>query len=121
MTTAHGDYASDLKRFVKSREKDFKTVKEGVSPKTGRYTKVERLGGEGIPRHMKGLTRVREYKEAGAAKPTSSAYFTFRTASEKQDPQKHWFHPGKHGANIFRDLDQWTDQQMNTIIGQFFE
>lgn len=112
------DYADALQALIKQR--DFKTVKQGYSPKTGKYTTIERVTTKNTHPYLKGLTRVREYKTKDSKKPTSSAYFTFRTASEKQDPAKSWRHPGTRGAKIFPDLYKWADQQLDTIVREFF-
>jgi len=117
-STKQKDFAEALKSVVKSRR--FKKVKEGVSPKTGKFTTIERLVDKDVPKHLKGLTRVREYKKEGDKKPASSAYFTFRTASEKQDPNSHWFHPGFRGANLWPDLEKWTEQELDKIVRDFF-
>jgi hypothetical protein len=113
------DFAEALKEVV--RERKWKKVKEGISPKSGKYTTVERVADQkGMPQHLRGLTRVREYGEKGAKRPISSAYYTFRTASEKQDPATHWYHPGYSGAKVFPDVFSWADSQLDIIVSEIF-
>lgn len=113
------DLAQRLKDEIKTRE--FKKVKEGVSTKTGKYTTVERMvSGQTTHPYLKGLTRVRQYNSQESAQqgepPASSSYFTFRVASTKQDPTKSWVHPGTNGANIFPELADWAETEMEQII-----
>ncbi len=113
------DMSVALKKLVAQRR--MKKVREGVSPKTGKYTTVERLtSNKGVHPHLQNLVRVREYKTPESKRPMSSAYFTFRTASEKQDPTSSWFHPGYGGAQIFPDLERWAESQLENIISEFF-
>lgn len=110
--------AGELKDIIAKRR--FQKVREGVSPKTGKYTTVERLTDKNVHYMLQNLVRIREYKSPGAKRPLSSAYFTFRTASEKQDANSRWVHPGFTGAKIFPDLAQWTEREMENIIREFF-
>lgn len=112
------DLAARLVSLSKMRK--WEKVKAGVSQATGKYTTVERMkhAKDDHP-YLKGLTRVREYKTPGAKEPMSSAYFTFRTASTKQDAQSHWFHPGFKGAQIFPEVEKWAEFQLEVIINEF--
>jgi hypothetical protein len=113
------EFAADLKNVIKSQK--FKTVRDGISPVTGKRTTVERLLDDpSIPKHLKGLTRVREFKQ-GSGKPSSSAYLTFRVASEKQDASSMWKNPGYAGVKIFPDLERWVDQQLDSIVADVFK
>ena len=114
------DYAADLRNVIKTQK--FKTVRDNISPITGKRTTVERLidSDPSIPKHLKGLTRVREFKQ-GSGRPSSSAYLTFRVASERQDASKHWVHPPQRAAAIFKDLERFVDQQLDTIIADVFK
>lgn len=112
------DMVAAIKNIVDERK--FKQVKAEQSKQTGKFTTVERYTGEIHPA-LKGLTRIREYKGADKDEsPISSAYFIFRVASEKQDPNTHWKHPGFEGANIFPDLERWADEQLGQIVKEFF-
>ncbi len=113
------DLAIQMKRYID--EKKWKTVKEGKSPTTGKYTSVERYTGGAPHPYLQGLTRVREYANSKEEKPLSSAYITFRVASTKQDPNKMWRHPGFAGAQIFPDLERWADMEMTNVLKEFFE
>jgi len=112
------DLAERLKAEVRTRE--FKTVKAGVSAKTGKYRTVERMiPGSNTPKNLQGLTRVREFKDKDAAEKghiMSSSYFTFRVASENQDASKRWVHPGFPGAKIFPELEQWIEGELEQIL-----
>lgn len=113
------EMVQDLRHVIKSRK--FKTVRQGVNPKSGKYTTVERLLDDpDIPKHLRGLTRVREYSSKDAKRPLSSAYLTFRVASEKQDAAKHWVHPGFRGVHIFPELEKWVDVELDKIIADIF-
>jgi len=112
------DMVAAIKNIVDERK--FKQVRAEQSEKTGKFTTVERYTGTIHPA-LKGLTRVREYKGAEQeGRPASSAYFIFRVASEKQDPNTHWRHPGFQGANIFPDLERWAEEQLGQILKEFF-
>jgi hypothetical protein len=110
--------AMKLKQVIDMRK--FKKVKSTVDAKSGKVTTVEKYSGEAPHPFLKGLTRVREYASADSKKPMSSAYLTFRVASEKQMGKGKWNHPGFQGANIFPDLERWADTQMTTIISDIF-
>lgn len=113
------DMVSAIKSVIDQRK--FKLVRAEKSRETGKFTTVERYTGAVPNANLKGLTRVREY--AGAEKsgsPASSAYFIFRVASEKQDANTRWRHPGFKGANIFPDLERWSNQQLEQILKEFF-
>ena len=112
------DLASRLVALSKIRKWD--KVKAGVSGATGKYTTIERMkNSKDDHPYLKGLTRVREYKSPGAKEPMSSAYFTFRTASTKQDASNHWVHPGFAGAKIFPEVEKWAEFQLEMIINEF--
>ena len=117
-STKHMDLAERLKAEVRTRQ--FKTTKAGVDPKSGKYRTTERMvSGPDTPKNLKGLTRVREYANKEAADKgqiMSSSYFTFRVASEKQDPSKRWKHPGFAGARIFPDLEKFADFELEQIL-----
>jgi hypothetical protein len=113
------DLASRLKDEVKIRQ--FKTTQAGVSKQTGKYTTVEKMvSGNSTHPFLKGVVRVREYKsekeKAGGKPPISSSYFTFRVASEKQNPSEKWVHPGFSGAKIFPDIYNWAEFQLEQLI-----
>lgn len=112
------DLASRLKSLSTMRKWD--KVRAGISGKTGKYTTVERMqhSADDHP-YIKGLTRIREYATPKSKEPISSAYFTFRTASTKQDASKHWVHPGFKGAKIWPDLERWVDLELNQILVDF--
>lgn len=113
------DLAARLKEVIADRK--FKKVRQTSDPKTGKTTTIERMTGEAPHPYLKGLTRVREFKgDPQKEKPISSAYLTFRVASENQDPNTHWRHPGFAGAHVFPDLEKWADQQMDTILKDIF-
>jgi hypothetical protein len=83
------------------------------------------VSGPGTHPYLKGLTRVREYaskeaKEKGAP-PVSSSYFTFRVASEKQDPAQRWRHPGFAGAKIWPELEKWAEFELEKIIDEVID
>lgn len=112
------DLASRLKELSKMRK--WEKVKEGVSGTTGKYTTVERMkAAKDDHPYLKGLTRIREYNKKGDKAPSSSAYFTYRTASTKQDASKHWVHPGFKGAQIFPELEKWVDFELENILVEF--
>lgn len=112
------DLASRLKELSKIRK--WEKVREGVSGATGKYTTIERMkAAKDDHPHLKGLTRIREYKQKGDKAPSSSAYFTFRTASTKMDPSKHFVHPGFRGAKIWPDLEQYAEEQLEQILVEF--
>lgn len=111
------DLASRLKQVVQERK--FKKIREGVSEKTGRYTTVEKLTDNDVHPYLRGMVRVREYAEKGATKPLSSAYFTFRVASEKQSSSA-WRHPGYAGISAFPEASRWAESQVEVILREFF-
>jgi len=117
------DLASRLKSEIKMRQ--FKQVRAGTSSKTGKYTTVERMvSGASTHPYLKGLVRVREYKSQEHAHqkgsgPISSSYYTFRIASEKQNPAEKWVHPGFVGVKIFPDVFQWAELELEQLIVDF--
>ena len=118
------EMSANLRQAIRSGQ--FKTIRQGRGA-SGKFTTVERIAKDAaVHPYIKGLVRVREYggvtQEAltgGGTKGMpllSSSYFTFRIASENQDPIENWFHPGSAGAHIWDDLEQWADQQVEQII-----
>jgi hypothetical protein len=82
-------------------ERKFKQTQAKKDRDTGKITTVEKYTGDVPHPFLKGLTRVREYASAESTRPLSSAYLTFRVASEKQIGKGKWNHPGFKGANVF--------------------
>jgi len=117
------DLSDRLRSEIKMRQ--WKTSKAGTN-KAGKYATTERMvSGKSTHPYLKGLTRVREYeskeaKEKGAP-PMSSSYFTFRVASQKQDPSKMWRHPGFAGARIWPELEKWAEFELEQIINDVID
>ena len=113
------DLASDMQKIVAERQ--FEKIKEGISPKSGKWVTAERLvDNKGIPKNLQGLTRVREYENKEAKRPISSSYLIFRVASDKQDPNTKWVIPPRPPLGVFKDTFQWAETQLDVILAEFF-
>lgn len=77
---------------------------------------VARLSGKDLAQNLQGLVKIQKTYE----KKTESYYMTFRRVSDNTDASK-WIHPGYKGANIFPDLERWTDVQIERILNEILK
>jgi len=72
---------------------------------------VARLSGNDMAANLKGLVKIQQTYE----KKTESYYMTFRRVSDNT-PDNKWIHPGYNGAQVFPDLEQWTDRKIEETL-----
>lgn len=76
---------------------------------------VARVKDTGVDQ-LKGLVKVQKQYQ----KKTQSFYMTFRRVSSNSDPSK-WIHPGFSGIHIFKDAEQYLEEQIDRILKVIFE
>ena len=97
------DIRKDLRKVLKDNSIE-KHVKDfGGGKKMIHYKGIENP-------YLKNLVKVVDKKT------NSSQYFTFRRVSTKT-PSWKWIHPGLPGIRIFSDLEKYTQENINLILG----
>jgi hypothetical protein len=74
---------------------------------------------------VQGLHRIRRYADSEAWKsggrPLSSQFVLFRTMSENPASRSQWAHPGIRAANIFQDVQRWSDTILPMIVEKIID
>jgi hypothetical protein len=108
-----GNLAQDIKKLVaKNRQgkeqKLTKTFKDEFgNPLAG---KVARVGEVRENPSLSGLTKFQYVNPSGRV---SSVYMTFRTVSDKSSG---WQHPGFEGYNLFKQVEEYVESELENIV-----
>jgi len=122
----HKPHAKDTKPEVANLAAAVKQIEKEARTKDSYITKTIKKTEHGQITHFKGIEKagfhshlenlVKYTMRAPGQKKQRTSYFTFRTASEKQDPGSMWVHPGYGGAKIFPTLEQFAEREIENII-----
>lgn len=74
---------------------------------------------------MGGLYRIQHYADAasfhGKKRPFKTDMILFRTMSDNPNSRSKWEHPGIKPAHIFRNTEQWLEQNIDQILNNIID